>query len=179
MPTATLDTRPCKLTLLTGANLRISPANAIAPVGSRAEGDELTPDGVVVVSSGRWYRLGEEEGIDAGSFILESLVDVEGACYELPEVEFPDVTATPTSDVSTQDCTVITLSAVNLRAGAGTTFEQKGSRLAGDSLLADAQSTDAEGFVWWRLADAGIDTGLWVRSDFVSETEACATLPTP
>lgn len=95
---------------------------------------------------------------------LKLRIDRKG---DMLEILFDDVPA------------VTTLSAVNLRAGAGTTFEQKGSRLADDNLLADAQSADAEGFIWWRLADAGVDTGLWVRSDFVSETAACASLPTP
>jgi WD40 repeat protein len=102
--------------------------------------------------------------------------------FELPVVIIPDVSpellvtptpsAVPTSAITS--CTITTLQDVNLRSGPDTTFEQLGSRLAGDTLSVDAQYRDGSSMVWWRLSDAGVDTGLWVRGDLVrEETQDC------
>jgi WD40 repeat protein len=105
----------------------------------------------------------------------------------LPSVIVPDidpsylipVTPTPSGPTATPDvrpCVLTTLQPVNLRSGPGGSYEQLGSRLANDTLYADAQATDNEGFIWWRLFNAGIDSGLWVRQDLVSEDGNCTGL---
>lgn len=62
----------------------------------------------------------------------------------------------------------------NLRSGPGLNYPVVGRLAPGETLAVDGQTTDTDGFPWWRstLGDQ------WVRSDIVVSTEGeCSTLP--
>lgn len=63
-------------------------------------------------------------------------------------------------------------SAVNLRSGAGITFDQTGTLVFEDSAIVQAFNTDADGVIWWQVADES-----WLRSDLVESIGACARVP--
>lgn len=62
---------------------------------------------------------------------------------------------------------------VNIRSGAGTNFDIVGTLSQGSTINVDGQTTDRSGFTWWRTTD-----GTFVRSDTVTETGDCTSLPT-
>ncbi|GAB4522753.1 MAG: hypothetical protein OHK0046_35750 [Anaerolineae bacterium] len=73
----------------------------------------------------------------------------------------------------TESCSLEVLTGANLRAGAGVDTERVGSAAVGFILTAVAQQyNETEYFRWWQL-----DTGEWIREDFVREGEGCDTLP--
>ena len=69
-------------------------------------------------------------------------------------------------------CTVSSRQTINQRSGPGTNFAQVGSLAAGASTLVLEQTTGADGFVWWYLAD-----DAWVRSDLVTTYGNCEAIP--
>lgn len=81
----------------------------------------------------------------------------------------PDVNA----EVLVTSCPLEVINGANLRAGAGADTERVGSAAVGFELVAVAQQfNSSEYFIWWQL-----DTGEWIREDFVREGEECALLP--
>lgn len=90
----------------------------------------------------------------------------------------PAPTQTPTpvavnAEVLVTSCPLEVINGANLRAGAGADTERVGSAAVGFQLVAVAQQFNAsEYFIWWQL-----DTGEWIREDFVREGEECALLP--
>lgn len=80
---------------------------------------------------------------------------------------------TPTIDPTLLSCQLNVLTGVNLRAGAGSDTEKVGSAAEGFQLIATAQQFNAaEGFTYWQL-----NTGEWIREDFVREDDLCQALP--
>lgn len=69
-------------------------------------------------------------------------------------------------------CLITAPNNINLREGPGTTFETRTVLSAGDAALVDGQTTGEDGFVWYRLA-----VGAWARSDVVSASPSCQTVP--
>jgi hypothetical protein len=62
----------------------------------------------------------------------------------------------------------------NLRSGPGLRFPVTGLLEAGQQISINGQTTDADGFVWWR----GSDNTSWVRSDIVRIVSGqCTNLP--
>ncbi len=61
----------------------------------------------------------------------------------------------------------------NLRSEPSINAAVAGSLGATSSIDVDGQRTGADGFIWWRTT-----RGSWVRSDAVSQTDACASVPT-
>lgn len=85
----------------------------------------------------------------------------------------PTLLPSPTPGPVASTCTLEVLSGANLRSGPGVDFEKVGSAAAGFVLEANAQQFNStEFFTWWRL-----NTGEWIREDFVSEDANCAALP--
>lgn len=76
------------------------------------------------------------------------------------------------------DCMIIANSGnVNVRGGAGTDFARIGVLANGVSTTGLEQTTGSDGYVWWRVAGAGLpEDGGWVRSDLVTTT-GCDSLP--
>jgi uncharacterized protein YraI len=69
-------------------------------------------------------------------------------------------------------CMVMARSAnVNIRSDASTSASVMGTLAAGQSVAVDGQRM-AGGFTWWRVSGGG-----YVRSDAVTETDACGMLP--
>jgi hypothetical protein len=73
-------------------------------------------------------------------------------------------------------CVVTAPGGANLRGGAGTDFALAGSLPAGRGALVDAQTTGADGFTWWHLAD-DVPSGIWVRADVVQAGDSCTDVP--
>jgi uncharacterized protein YraI len=169
--TPTVDMNRCTLVTTSAVNLRQGAGVDFEQLGSRPAGDTFEADARAMDTQGQyWFRL-TDAGIDSGLWVRSDFVQQSGNCRELPTGE---ATATPLPDSA---CVLLTLTGVNLRQGAGTEFPQMGSRLAGDRLQADMWSRDASGYIWWRLAAADADTGLWLREDFVEEQGNCLALP--
>lgn len=68
-------------------------------------------------------------------------------------------------------CRVTALQSARLRRSPDASSEQVSGLATGDSQIAFAQALGSDGYVWW----GGI--GAWVRSDLVSETGLCESLP--
>lgn len=129
----------------------------------------LFPDEIVTLTSGplcyngTWWFVENERGVKGW------VAETRGEEYLLYPFDLSMITPTPTIDAA---CIVTTLNGVNLREGAGSTFEIVGSAASGASFGADAQAIAEDGVVWWRLF-----SGEWVASNLTSETEGCANLP--
>jgi tetratricopeptide (TPR) repeat protein len=66
-------------------------------------------------------------------------------------------------------CQVTARENVNRRVNAGLNYAVLGVLPGGESAFANAKRTDDEGNTWWRL----VENAGWVRSDTVTENEAC------
>ncbi len=103
-----------------------------------------------------WWRVENERGVNGW------VAEATGRTYQLqPYVAVP----TPTIDAA---CIVTTLSGVNLRSGAGSTFEAVGSAQADASFGAVRQAQAEDGTMWWELL-----TGEWVAASMVTESDGC------
>lgn len=69
-------------------------------------------------------------------------------------------------------CSIVASREVNLRAGPGTTYAQRGSLSSGQMVAVTGQAMGQDGFIWWRL-----NTGTWVRSDIVTARGDCSAVP--
>jgi len=69
-------------------------------------------------------------------------------------------------------CVVTAHTAVNLRAGAGTSFDVVGTLGVNQSAQPIAQAPGDDGYSWFQIA-----AGQWVRSDAVTTQGACRDLP--
>jgi hypothetical protein len=80
----------------------------------------------------------------------------------------------PTDTAAMGDCTVTPAGnqAVNLRSGPGTSFAVAGNLHPGETAAVDGQAPGATGAIWYHLT-----SGSWVRSDIVTATGSCASLP--
>jgi hypothetical protein len=89
-----------------------------------------------------------------------------------PTIEPILVDDLPPSDTPLVDCTISASGTVNLRAGAGTTFDRAGTLQAGQNEPALGQSEASDGYTWYNLAN-----GAWVREDVITATGDCDQLP--
>jgi uncharacterized protein YraI len=69
-------------------------------------------------------------------------------------------------------CTLLAPGNVNVRSAPATSAALVRQIPVGQSMMAVAQTTGRDGFVWWRLRD-----GNWVRSDVVRAEDKCQDLP--
>jgi hypothetical protein len=69
-------------------------------------------------------------------------------------------------------CTLAAGGTVNLRSGPGTEYARAATLAAGQGVQPVGQAASTDGQTWWQLAD-----GNWVRSDVVSASGDCASLP--
>ena len=97
--------------------------------------------------------------------VYDELGDAEGVCDLVDLIDF-DV------QIVTLTCEISIASNVNLRGGPSTNFDVVNTLQGGQSVTADGQATGPEGFIWWRL-----EAGGWVRSDIVSVSNDCETIP--
>lgn len=74
---------------------------------------------------------------------------------------------------SDEMCTVSPANNVNLRTGPSTFYGLSGTLLSTDTPTAIGQAVGTDGFVWYQL-----ESTAWVRSDLVTTTGVCDTLPT-
>ncbi len=109
------------------------------------------------------YEFGTVEGADlpvsVGGNVVVGLF--AGASAVLPEVSSAACTVSPAAAAG-----------ANLRSAPSTGAERTGSLGGSETADADGQATGPDGFVWYRLT-----SGSWVRSDVVTETDGCASLP--
>lgn len=171
-PTPTQTLIPCTVSASSSINLRSGPGTGFDIRGTLPAGQEQLINAQDTGSDGFvWWRLPD------GTWVRSDTVSETGQCEELPiasEAAAPTLEATPIIE-----CNLTTRFGVNLRTEPDPRAPQLGSRQAGDTFAADAQSTGPEGFVWWRVGDGSIDDGLWVREDLVTEAGACSSLPGP
>ena len=119
-----------------------------------------------------WYELNN------GGWVREDFLKVTRACASLGDTITQNDIKTLHSDNSIAiNCQVKLLYDVNLRAGAGQEFEIRGSRVSGEILDIQAQSTDNDSFRWWQLTNVDTDNNLWLREDLVEEIGDCNQLP--
>jgi hypothetical protein len=86
----------------------------------------------------------------------------------------PTITLTPTiTPTPRPSCELTVLTGANLRAGPAVETEKVGSAAVDFVLTAVGQAENTQDFfTWWQL-----DTGEWIREDFVREGEGCEALP--
>ncbi len=80
----------------------------------------------------------------------------------------------PEASAPAGDCSVTPAGnqTVNLRSGPGTSFASVGTLRAGETAAVDGQAPGSTGAMWYHLT-----SGSWVRSDVVTATGSCASLP--
>ncbi|HEX2906211.1 MAG TPA: hypothetical protein VHO69_05080 [Phototrophicaceae bacterium] len=163
-----------------------------AVLGFAPLADGANPDVSVTLDQGTvtpvvWAMLHTDAGTE-GEFEADADVPVTDAngdpialSVNLSGVDgaVADVEATPeavTSDTTntTGNCTVAAANAqgTNVRRAPSTAAEVVLSLTGDMSREPVGQFTSADGFVWFQLSE-----GSWVRSDAVTSTGACATLP--
>ncbi len=111
-----------------------------------------------------------------GADVIRELIGDVGV---LPIASFADPSISNVAGTSTAGatCTVMPNGNFNgnLRFGPGLNFEIVGKLKSGETLAVDAQSTDNDGFIWWRASTGD----RWIRSDVVQPTVGnCSQLPT-
>ena len=117
----------------------------------------------------------EFEMMVVGAFLS---LDLHGTDSELLSFYGLENSATVTDDNGSaetsvsQECVVTTSSNINKRGGPGTDFGVVGTLNSGSSATAIGQLQSSDGFTWIQLNDE-----TWVRSDVVTATEGCASLP--
>lgn len=86
----------------------------------------------------------------------------------------PTITLTPTiTPTPRPSCALTVLTGANLRTGPAVETEKVGSAAVDFVLTAVGQAENTQDFfTWWQL-----DTGEWIREDFVREGESCEALP--
>ncbi len=93
--------------------------------------------------------------------------------FESGQPAYIQIVDPPPPSIGKYVCVLMTQTGVNLRVGPAGNVERAGTAKKGEKLLAIGQEVSAyDGLVWWQL-----DKGGWVRSDFVTPTSACDTLP--
>jgi hypothetical protein len=104
----------------------------------------------------------------------EAIQELIGDVGVLPIKPFTDIGDTANSANATGDCTVSPRGNfnVNIRSGAGITFDIVGKLRIGDARVVTGQLLDNDGFTWYLIKGGG-----FVRSDVVSSTGNCAALP--
>ncbi|MDQ7026099.1 MAG: SH3 domain-containing protein [Anaerolineae bacterium] len=112
-----------------------------------------------------WDHFPEAPGF--GDFQVDSFFDV------FFEIEVEDsVVASYAPPTPASACLISTQRDTNLRAGPGTNFDIADTMSPGDVLNANGQTLGADGFIWWQLV-----IRAWVRSDVVTVTDSCASIP--
>jgi len=81
-----------------------------------------------------------------------------------------ETASTGSETMAASDCTITNSGSqnVNLRSGPGTSFAVSSTLRPGESMAVDGQADN-----WWRLSN-----GSWVRSDLVTATDSCSSVPT-
>lgn len=105
----------------------------------------------------------------------EAIQDLIGDVGVLPIKPFTDPTLNQASNVTgSGDCAVAPGGNynVNIRSGAGISFEIVGKLKPGESMAVTGQLGDNDGFTWYLIKGGG-----FVRSDVVAGTGNCAALP--
>jgi uncharacterized protein YgiM (DUF1202 family) len=94
-----------------------------------------------------------------------------GYVNSVPFAAMPAMNADPSMSAG---CTVTPAGSqtVNLRSGPGTNFAVAGSLRPGETAAIDGQAAGGTGAIWYHLA-----SGSWVRSDVVTTSGSCASLP--
>ena len=112
----------------------------------------------------------EQTEIEIRSPELSTPVPTPTEIGAVPPTEIP-----PTANPSAETCQLDVIVGANLRDQPTLESERIGSVAEGFELVAVMQQfNDAEFFTYWQL-----DTGEWLREDFVREDENCQFLPTP
>jgi hypothetical protein len=116
------------------------------------------------------YEFGTVEGADLPVSVDDNVVVglFMGAAAVVPEV-------TPETTTDSGACTLSPASAsgANLRAAPSVGAAVAGSLGSGATATGNGQAIGSDGFIWYQLT-----SGAWVRSDVVTESGACASLPT-
>src|SRR5690606_22505685 len=156
----------------TGVNLRADAGGDFDRVGTAEAGERLIGIGQKVSENDGliWWML------QPGGWVRDDFVTKTLACNTIPDLNTipeADIIPAQTAPQFAVTCEVEVLQGVNLRGGPGTGYEQVGSAAEGFVLTAVGKFTSTEDFLtWWRL-----DTGEWVREDFVSEESGCSAIP--
>lgn len=132
------------------------------------------------------YEFGTVDGADLPVFVSGAVVVAPLRLTTAPPAETPAEapTAAPTEVPAaaptaapaqpTGACTVASASGgpVNRRTGPSTAFSITGQLASGQTAGVTAQTTGADGFVWYQT-----DDGSFVRSDVVTTSGDCSTVP--
>lgn len=145
-----------------GLKLRDGPGTVFNVIENMPSGTVVTIlDGPVNAEGYVWYQVESAAGNVGWS--------VEGADGLVTLVFLPQSpVAIPTPSIR---CVLVGLTDAYMRSGPGGNFRDDGFLPQGQN-AADAQAIGSDGYVWWRLT-----SGLWVRSDVVSEFGDCDQLP--
>ena len=190
-PTRTPTSDPtCYLTVINDANLRnfpdADPESESIVVGSAAVGFQLVAVGKHENPRDKfiWWKL------STGEWLREDFVDERGPCFVLRSIA-PDsfdyifITPTPTvpptltptrtptvTPTPVPACEMTVIMGANLRSEPDAEAHQVGSVAEGFELTTVGQFASTQDFfTWWKL-----DTGEWLREDFVTEQEMCVHL---
>lgn len=145
-----------------GLKLRDGPGTAFNLIENMPSGTVVTVlDGPVSSQGYTWWNVESAAGNMGWS--------VEAADGLTTLVFLPQSpVAIPTPSIR---CVLIGLTDAYMRSGPGGNYRDDGFLPDGQN-AADAQGIGSDGYVWWRLT-----SGLWVRSDVVSEFGDCDQLP--
>ncbi len=115
-----------------------------------------------------YYDTGTVGAFDSGVPGVDPPVNVDGQNVVAPL----NLLAAPLTPESTI-CAIRAMQLVNRRSGAGTGFASLGRLTAGETATVTGQALGADGYVWWQT-----DNGSWVRSDVVTTSGSCDSVPT-
>ena len=104
----------------------------------------------------------------------EAIQELIGDVGVLPVKPMTDTSASESIANASGECTVSPRGSfnVNIRSGAGITFDIAGKLRPGQALPVTSQLADNDGFTWYLIKGGG-----FVRSDVVSSNGNCAALP--
>jgi hypothetical protein len=116
------------------------------------------------------YEFGAVEGADTPTFVGGAVVVAPLALSAAASTEAP--TEAP-ADQTASACAVTGNGTVNRRSGPSTAFSVSGQLGGTQTANVTAQTTGADGFVWFQT-----DDGTFVRSDVVTTSGDCSGVPT-
>jgi WD40 repeat protein/uncharacterized protein YraI len=164
-------------------NLRTGPGVGYDLVGTLTLNQQVQANGWATGADGyTWWRL--TNGAWARGDTFSNATNLPQACFELPKIAVDDLpppqqqpdtdqVAPAATNTPVQSCQMTPVGdEVNRRAGPGTDYAIMDTLTPAQAVQANGWAFDAEGFVWWRLANGG-----WVRADTVEWPDVCTALP--
>lgn len=130
-----------------------------------------------------WLRIDETLNVRTTSGQIRRLdyfpwvqirdVDISRGCGTVPDIELEEATFLGIA------CRIAFPVQTQLRSQPDNSAEAVGIAPPRTFVAAEQFERPSEGFRWWRISrdHHALEGGLWVREDFVTETDECSRLP--